>query len=80
MQSALDGPAQIELLDQMNTVVTSNINCSEIPWFCNADLWLKPSKDTEFNKHVQSMIKKRQQHPTSNWNVNCIRISFGWLY
>lgn len=56
MQSALDGPAWKELLDQMNAVVPSNINCSENPWFCNAHLWLKPSKDIAFNKHVQSII------------------------
>lgn len=60
MQSASDGPAQVELLDQMNSEVPSNINYSENLWFCNADLWLKHSEDTEFNKSVQSIIKIRQ--------------------
>lgn len=50
MQSALDGPAWVELSDQMTLQVPSNINCSENLWFCNAGLWLKPSEDTEFNK------------------------------
>lgn len=60
MQSALDGPAWVELLGQMNSEVASNINCSENLWFCNVDLWLKTNEDTEFNESVQNIIKIRQ--------------------